>query len=363
MIEAKRNLEDLYRFPLADESRKDKIRLEMNENICPLSEQDLEHIRSLLHPQFFNCYPEYHELSAELAKTIAVKPEHILLTNGSDSASRLLFETFISEGDRVLLTNPTFAMHRVYAQIAGARITEVQYREDFKLNIDDLLGELTPETKLCILVNPNNPTGDLLSLDTLKQLAQHCEAQDTILMIDEAYIDFAGESFCELAPGYDNVVVTRTFSKAYGLAALRLGYAVSNERFAQLLRRTQPIFDVNNFAVECAKYLLRKPEILARHHSSLSEGLRFLTRELESRNYQVRVGAGNFLLIRSEQDPLLIQKRLEEQNVLISAGFSLEFLAPFIRISIGPLPAMEKFLQAFIEAESVAREGTANNTR
>lgn len=352
MILPKNNLEDLYRYPLSEESRQDKLRLEMNENICPLSETELEEIRALLTPTFFNCYPEYHELYQELASNLHIKPSELLLVNGSDSASRLLFETFISAGERVVLTNPTFAMHRVYAQIAGAQVEEVTYEENFELDIDKLKAALTEETKLCILVNPNNPTGQLLSIDTLLSLATHCEKREILFMVDEAYIDFAGKSFCQHASRFTNAVVTRTFSKAYGLAALRIGYVASNQRLADLLRRTQPIFDVNNFAVLCARYVLRNPQILARHHDSLAKGLRFLTSALEELGYEIRSGAGNFLLIRSKGEPVEIQRMLSEKGILLSAGFSLPFLAPYIRISTGPEEAMREFLQAFLEAEA-----------
>ncbi len=361
MIHPKRNLEDLYRFPLAEESRRDKLRLEMNENICPLSEEDLENIRALLHPNFFNTYPEYHELYQQLASSMSVNSSSLLLTNGSDSASRLLFETFIGEGDEVLVTNPTFAMHRVYAEIVGASLESFDYSDNFKLDLDTFCSKISDDTRLCIVVNPNNPTGDLLSVDALKKLADHCSTHECILLIDEAYIDFSGESFAPHAPAYSNVIVTRTFSKAFGLAALRLGYVATNSRFAGLLRRTQPIFDVNNFAIECAKYILARPEILKRHHDTLNHGLKFLCDELQSTGYHLHPSAGNFILIRTNKDPVFVQNELAKRDILVSAGFSLPFLAPYLRISLGPRNAMEKFLNAFYECDADTAPVTVNS--
>ncbi len=227
------------------------LRLDFNENTLACSPRVREALGSITAGALTR-YPERGPVEALVAAHLQLRPEQILLTNGVDEAIHVLCQTYLGEGDEILLPVPTYSMYEVYASAAGARIVTVQSaREDFAFPYERVLAAVTPKTRIIALANPNSPTGATLRREQILALAQR--APHAIVLADEAYFHFHGESVLDLIPtgAYPNLVVARTFSKAYGLAGLRLGLLAAAPEVMHWLRRVISPYSVNALALAC----------------------------------------------------------------------------------------------------------------
>lgn len=349
MIPPKKGLKDIHRHPLSSQSRRPLLRLDMNENIGDLSPSIVREMLSGVDGNVLTSYPEYAPLYERLARKFSLDAGQFLLANGSDSASRLIFDTYVDRGDSVILTNPTFAMHKVYAEIAGARITEIPYKPDFSFPLDRLIDSISSETRLIILVTPNNPLGGTFSKEEIRRVARRASEMGALVFVDEAYVEFHGESAVGSVGEFENIIVTRTFSKAYGIPAARLGYAISRPENIENLRKSQPIFDVNQFAVELGCYLLDHPEILQQYLDQVAGGRAWLLEKLATLGLRYHAGRGNFVLIDVARDPEPIALGLRSRGILVSHRFTVPFLDTHIRCGLGPRSKMQVLAQALEE--------------
>jgi histidinol-phosphate aminotransferase len=209
------------------------------------------------------------------------------------------------------------------------------------------------------VVNPNNPTGVAVPPATLAELAETCLEAGTILVIDEAYVHFYGMSAMGLLERFPNLVVLRTFSKLCAMAALRLGFAAASPRILADLRRVKPTYDVNGLAVRMASALLEKPEIMESLVANASAGRDHLCEALTAARIEHRAGRANFVLIRLPGRAEAVAQELALRGVLVAHGFTQPLLAHTIRVNIGAVPIMERFLEAFWPA----LEATADPTQ
>ena len=214
-------------------NRLGNLRLDFNENTVGCSPQVLAALKQHISSEGLAVYPAYDALRAAAARFYALPPDQMLFTNGTDEAIHVFLQTFVDAGDEVVILRPSYAMYRFYAELSGAAIREVDYLAgDFAFPIENLLDAITPATRAVIVSNPNNPTGtatDLVALDRILRKASHCP-----VLIDEAYFEFCGVTLLPELARYPNAVVTRTFSKAYGMAGLRMGVLFSSAQNARL---------------------------------------------------------------------------------------------------------------------------------
>ncbi len=174
-------------------------------------------------------YPEYGDARCALAEFFGVNPDQFLISNGTDEAIQVFINTYVNAGDRVVLLRPAYAMYRFYSELAGAKIREVNYRRprmDFPL--EELLEQIAPTTRAVIIANPGNPTGTGTSLSGIERILKR--AGRAVVLIDEAYFEFCGVTALPLIERSPNLFVSRTFSKVFGMAAMRLGCLFSQQR-------------------------------------------------------------------------------------------------------------------------------------
>src|SRR5258705_3878211 len=205
--------------------------------------------------QQLGMYPEYEQSSKRLARYFGVRAEELLLTNGGDEALRVFFDTFVDAGSSVLICEPTFPMYRYYGEIAGAQVEALRYGPEMEVPISAILAALEKKPRVFFLANPNNPTGTLSPVDAIEKILR--AAPGTAVVIDEAYADFSGVTLVPHIGKYPNLFVARTFSKAAGLAALRLVGVVGNAESLQYFGRAMPPFAVNLAALVAAEGALR----------------------------------------------------------------------------------------------------------
>jgi len=227
---------------------RDLLRLDFNENTLACSPKVRE-VLGNISAGALTRYPEREPVEAIVAKHLGLAPKQVALTNGVDEAIHVLFETFLEAGDEVLLPVPTYTMYEVYASATDANVVAVQAEDDLLFPFERLIAAITPKTKIIAIANPNSPSGSVATRAQLLQIAQH--APHAVVLVDEAYFHFYGETVIDLVGVIPNLVVARTFSKAYGLAGLRLGLIAGPVELMRWVRRVLSPYSVNSLALAC----------------------------------------------------------------------------------------------------------------
>jgi len=227
---------------------RDALRLDFNENTLACSPKVREVLASISAGSLTR-YPERAPVEAIVAKHLGLAAEQVALTNGVDEAIHVLFEAFLEEGDELLLPVPTYTMYEVYVSATDARMVPVLADEDLQFPYERLLAAITPRTKIIAIANPNSPSGTVATRAQLLEIARR--APHAVLLVDEAYFHFHGETLMDLIGRVPNLMVARTFSKAYGLAGLRLGLLAGSVELMRWIRRVLSPYSVNSLALAC----------------------------------------------------------------------------------------------------------------
>jgi len=329
-----------YHPPL--EGRTDKLRLDFNENPIGCSPA-VRRALAKLSAATISAYPEQETVRRKAARYFGVRPEELLLTNGTDEALSVVVNTFVESGDRVLFVEPTYAMYRFYAELAGARIVAARYDAEMRFPWNDVLAELRKGPRVFFLPNPNSPTGNLLSHAELRRILK--AATRTMMVIDEAYFEFSGITVIPWIRRYKNLIVTRTFSKTTGMAGLRLGCIFVNPELAATMRKAQSPYPVNVAALAAAEAAMRDREFIARTIREVKHGKAELERGLARLGVKSFPSAGNFLLIYFGTRAKQIVAALERRGILIrdrSSDFGGE---GYVRITLGTLAQTRRLLR------------------
>ena len=350
MIRPKKNLEGLHRVSNPPENRFNYLRLDKNENIVPLPEDVVSDIQRLITAELISTYPEeIEDLYVKIASWVGLKRENVMLSSGSDAAIKSVFEVFIEEGDEVVLVSPSYAMYYVYCKMFGARLKEVFYDEDLFLDGDKVRRALSGSTKLLCIANPNSPTGTVLPHEDLIKTIEYYKDRDILVLVDEAYYPYYPETIIGLVESLDNLIVTRTFSKACGLASARLGFAASGPRITGLLQKVRPMYEVNAFAVKLGHYILDHADIIDRNLSEMKEGKNYIESAMRDMGFKTFKTYANFLNIEvgSQQTSRTVHELLKEEGILVKGGFKDKCLEKCIRITIGTKDQMKYFVEKF----------------
>jgi len=245
-----------YHPPLGN---RDAMRLDFNENTIACSPK-VKEVLAQISAGALTRYPEREPVERIVSDHLGVAAEQLVLTNGVDEAIHVLFEAFLEEGDELLLPVPTYTMYEVYASATDARAVTVQAAEDLRFPFERLLSAITPRTKIIAIANPNSPSGSVATREQILEIARR--APDAVVLVDEAYFHFFGETVMDLVGKVPNLMVARTFSKAYGLAGLRLGVLVGPVELMKWVRRVLSPYSVNSLALACLPPALEDTQYL-----------------------------------------------------------------------------------------------------
>jgi histidinol-phosphate aminotransferase len=348
MTEPRANLKDLFRYPILQEGRYGKLRLDKNENTVGFPIEVVHEIFSGISPDFLAAYPEPYTLYRKIADRHGADMDSVVVTAGSEMAIRYLFEAFLTAGDEVVILNPSFAMFDVYAKIIGARIQAIDYDAKFSLSVRAILERITPNTKIVAIANPNNPTGTIFSQHELETILTAAAANDTIVLVDEAYYYFCRETILPRHSQFDNLVVTRTFSKACGIAGVRLGYAVGAPALISQIKKLQPIDHVSNFAVKVGEYIIDHEQLVWDYAAEVEKGKAFLVSELSKIGLRCIGSHANFVLVDFGQRQEDLVRKLRDRDILVGANLRLPFPG-YVRVTAGPVAQMSQFVDALKE--------------
>ncbi len=348
MIKIKDHLKDVHRMNQHERTRKGSLRLDMNESVSGLPKRIVKKVLSKIDADLLASYPDCRALRNKVARHNNLRPENICLANGSDAAIKYIYDAYVSPGDTILVTNPTFAMYPVYAKIFGAKTVTVDYKEDLTFPFEYFISRLSGDIRMAVVVNPNNPTGDVLDHRLLIRIIKKALNNDIILIVDEAYFYFYPYSVAQEVRRYKNLIVLRTFSKLCGLAGARLGYAIACPDIIDSLTKVKPTFDVDSLAAAFAEELLDRPTAIKDLIKEAADGKRYLTGQMDKYGIVYKEGHANFILIECRGRAGEITRKLARENILVNSGFSQPFLKDYIRVTVGGEPAMRRFWKAFI---------------
>lgn len=332
------------------QGRLDFLRLDMNENPEGLPEELVEAVKKEMTPEFFAVYPEPEKFLNLLAEYLQVGRENVCVTNGSDMAIRYLFEVFGRPGSSVLTVSPTFEMYRINCLIFGLKHKPVMYNPDFTLDFEKVLDAITEDVSIVSVLNPNNPIGTVYTEEEFDRIAMKAKEVGALVIVDEAYHYFYDQTFLNKVFEYDNVVLIRTFSKLFSIAACRLGFIVGNEKLIRYVWNVRPTFDTNAVALKFGEHLLMEPGLCGRLVAVEKEGRIWLTESLKEHDYEYYAENGNYVFIRTKTPAAQVKDRLEEKKILIKT-YGQEMLKDYIRISTGSRKVMEQFAKALYEVD------------
>ena len=234
----------------------------------------------------------------------------------------------------------------------GRNFVKVPYREDLTMDINDIISELTEETQMVILLNPNNPMGNVYTEEEFEQIFKICREKEITMLVDEAYHYFYPKTFIKYALKHRRVLVTRTFSKLFSMAGCRLGYVVGHPEDIQYIQKYCTPHNVNAFAMLFAEKILTTPRMLDSLIEAFLGGRRYLLEELDKNGYRHKGDAGNFLFIEPKTDAQTIVNRMkEEKKILIKMYPNVGEFGNCLRVSIGEKQYMERFMRALLELD------------
>lgn len=332
-----------YNPPIEQRTKFKGLRLDFNERLAPLPAKVIEAIQGF-YPQRFMVYPSYGDLVEKIAKYAQVDADSLMITNGSDQGMELIFRTFVSAGDKVIIPSPSFAMFYQVARVQGAEIIKPKYKSDGSFPFKKVMELLKQKLKMVIICNPNNPTGTLLPLEKIKAILK--ASGDTLVYVDEAYFEFSEITAVKLIEKYPNLFVTRTFSKAFGLAALRIGYLIScKENINEMLKVRGP-YDINQIAKVAAGASLKTlPELKQYCDEVMKEAKPFTEEFLREKEVKFFPSGANFIYFK---EPLTgFSDKLKENGILIRPQAD-----GYARITIGTLSQMQRFAKIFNQITS-----------
>ncbi len=334
-----------YHPPL--EGRAGKVRLDFNENTIGCSPVVRRALARLTRDQVA-MYPEYAAAERRLARFFRVRPQELLLTNGTDDALRLVVDTFVEPGSAVLLVEPTFAMYRFYAELAGARLLALRYDAAMRFPLEQVVEVLrrrgAGRPRVFFLANPNNPTGTLVPANVLRRILG--AAPETLVVVDEAYYEFSRVSVLSWICRYPNLIVTRTFSKAAGLAGLRVGCLFARRELADALRQAHSPYPVNAAGLAAARAATRDTGFIRRYAQAVNRSRLELERTLSALRVPTFPSAANFVLADFGRRAPALLRRLRRQGILLRDRRSDFGRTGYVRITVGTRAQTRRLIRA-----------------
>lgn len=321
--------------------RRNKLRLDFNENTVGAPPHVLDFLRRYLTGADLSIYPEYDHALEDLSAHFGVSQEELTLSNGTDEAIQLLMNTYVNAGDQVIVLRPSYAMYRFYGELAGAELTEVDYRPGtLAFPLKEVLEQINPSTRAVLIGNPNNPTGTGIDANGIQQILRR--ANNAAVLIDEAYYEFSGMTVLPFISEYQNLFVSRTFSKTYGMAAMRCGCLFSRASNMEHVKKAQSPYSVNALAAMAARIAIQDQGFVEDYVLEVLTAKELLYIGLEKLKIPYIKSMANFVLFEAGERAVPIRDELRKRGVLIRDR-SYE-LPGAVRVTVGTRDQIQQFL-------------------
>ncbi len=342
----------LNRVKDLEEDRSDMFRMDRNERTISFDDTFMNYVRSEINSDVLTNYPDEGPLYEKLSKFLGVDEGNLFMHTGSDLVIKSIFETFVETGDRMLLHLPSYAMYNVYANMFGADVSTLEYNKNLSLNIDDYCGMIRDfQPRFVVFENPNGFIGNSYLHAQVEQVVKTANENDAAVIVDEAYIDFVDSSVIDLIGKYDNLIIVRTFSKAWGIAGLRLGYAISNQGIIRSLRKVRPMHEFTGFSALVAKALIEHKDVCSKYIRETKISRDYFLEELKNLGIPVADSMANFVTAKLGEKINLdaFRKEALKRGFLLRRPFREPFLENWVRIGLLRKEDMVSFVELIKE--------------
>ena len=328
-----------YKPPLDGRDPQSHLLLDFNERTLPVSDAVTAAMIEYIKAGRLQMYPAYGDLDAVIAQYCGVKPEQIMITNGSDQGIDLIIRASCNPGDEAIIPSPSFAMYHQCAKVEAVTIIEPKYSMEEGFPLGGVLAAITPKTRIICLANPNNPCGTPIPREAIAQIL--VAAPQATVLVDECYFEYSGLTVCDWVEQYSNLVITRTFSKTWGVPSLRMGFVISCKANIDALLNVRGPYDINQLAVVAIRAALANPEYT---HSYVAEVMQqakpMLEDFLRSQGISFWASQANYVWCFPE-DPSKLNAALLAAHILVRPRANAQRQMG-LRITVGTVEQTER---------------------
>ena len=316
------------------------LRLDMGERALDFPKDVFQDFLNSLSQEDFICYPsesDYNSLTEKISQLNNVPSSFVNLNFGSDQSIRNIFELCAASGGEVVINDPCFPMYKVYADTFNLKCEAVHYNADLDFDLTTMLRKVNDKTNMVILANPNSPFGKVKPISDIVFLCRELQRKNITLLLDEAYIDFGGESATSLLGIYSNLIICKTFSKAWGAAGVRCGYTLSQPLNILQLEKIRPSFPTTGASLKYLTFLLDRPYLKQNYVKEVLEEKNKIIKTLDSR-FSFHYGAVSWIHLNDVDDNFSLDKLLQTHNISYKNGLRIPYdnRKNWIRIGIKP---------------------------
>jgi histidinol-phosphate aminotransferase len=335
----------VYKPPWSALDRTAFLRFDLNENTLPLPDCVKAALKDWIDADQIPLYPDYAAFMPALARYVGAAPEQLLVSNGSDQAIEIVLRSFLGKGDELLMAQPGFPMFNQIAGVIGAAVNGIPYTPDLRFPRQEFFAAVSPATKLIVLVNPDNPTGVSIQQDVIEEAL--ALRPDLPVIVDEAYFEFTGVTALPLLAAHPNLIILRTFSKAFALGGLRLGHIIAHPDLISEFSKVRGPFDVNTCALTAAAAQLNDPAATWRRfpQETMQQSKPYLETFFKENQVTYYPGAAHFLLVEPEDRDGAVAF-LKEQGILVRPMVAPAISKTF-RMNVGTLEQTKHFAEVY----------------
>ena len=344
MVNSKKLISNLWRPDPDSFNRESYYRFDKNERVTLFTPDQFNNIISSLTPYDLVAYGELEPFYKKICEWLKLNRNNVLLTSGSDVAIKSAFETYLEKEDEVLISLPNYAMYSVYTQMFGGKEVQHFYEKDLTIDIKGFIKKISSKTKLIIISNPGH-TGSIISEKDLFKILEVAKHNNSILIVDEAYHHFYRKTMVPHIKKYNNLLVIRTFSKAFGLASIRIGLLIGAEEVIKELYKVKLVHEITGLAAKIGIFMLEHLDIVDQYVHTVSQGKNVIYSRLKKLDFKVLESKANFIFFKSQKtlDNAELKKYMLEKNCLISGPFLKQPFDGHLRVTVGDELKMNYF--------------------
>ncbi len=346
MIYVKKNIAEMspYAPPWSGLDRTEYLRLDLNENTLGPPKKVVEDLKDYIGEGRIQMYPDYRKFLPKLAQYVGVDEDRLILSNGSDQAIDIILRAFLGRGSKMVIAQPGFPIFDQVAGIIGAEIQGVPYKRDMKFPIAEFNQAIGPETALIVIINPNNPTGSTVSLGEIRAILK--SNPDIPVVVDEAYYEYTATTALGFLADYPNLIVTRTFSKAFAMAGLRLGYIVAHPDIVSQFYKIRGPFDVNSCALIAAGSQIDYADEWKQYiDETMNDSKPYLEWFFNENDVEYYPGAAHFMLVKPDDRDEVV--RYLKANGILVRPMTAPLIEDTFRMSVGTLEQTKRFAEVY----------------
>ena len=347
------HLKNLKRFRVAKGRNLEKgLRLDRNEKVDLWPKNFIYNILKKKPSSFFSTYPEIVNLYKKISKINKVKVDQILITSGIDGSIKNLLSLLTKPNDLIAVLSPTYMMYEVYSKIFKLKLFKIGYTKDYEVKKNELDKFFKLKPKFLFIPNPNQPIENTFGKKELIKLAKRCKKINCFLVVDEAYYHFGSQTAAPLIKKFNNVIVLRTFSKAFGVPSIRAGYTLSNKDNMQIISKARIAHELSSVSIAVAEYLLDNYSLVKKNCKKITYSRKIIKKKLKELGLRCRSQFGNYVLIKFNNfdEAVSVVNFLRKKLIYVKGPYQKP-LDSHINISIGPLTVMKRFLSELSKAK------------